>query len=296
MSDSKTEAVGSFLESAIPFLQHKADEVITHGVFTPMVTAAAVWGGLGTYDYFKSRREIKKGKLNRDFSTVSQTLYSPTGLLRPDSTDEYFDQRFVMQGKAYLHEIFGKAVWRGLRKPMYKAQDAVTRAEPSPFQHIHKFVKPKDLAATEEVILRSVRNHFSTAFNGGEALSLINTDGRERAVAYEVLPLYVMEPGAKNNEGRWLLIKVKNDEFPFLPERKNVRFSDLKAEGFAQKFEDNQGNFHGDRYDTLSVLYAALDDDKASWIRNFAVDVYTDKRVTIPVPLPNYPFIPEIPA
>lgn len=275
MANSSHDGLWGWLSS---LAQHARDDVIIHLGLFPIVVLAT----MKLYEPLNARYNIIVGNTRRNEFKFSTTIYSPTGELHPETSKEYFDQQIDVVGEGKLSDMFDDAVWPGIRGAMKKAQKATTREEPSPLQHLHKFMKQKDI---DNIIIPNLEGYFSKWFKNKTDGFMVPIDDRERPIYDHILPIPVMEPGAKKDQGRVLFIRLKDGKLPELPKREQVRFADYKSEELVPGFVDDQkDNYHADRYDTLTAVYNALRNEKTRWLRKLAVNVDTGRREVVEAP------------
>lgn len=270
-------------------LTTKLDEVLTHGLGTPIVTllgAAAVTAVAARFGTLRAFRQLAQGADVSRALNVSRTDYWPTGKVNPETGREFFRQDIIVVSETDLTNIFNTTIKGPIVKAIHEAEKLTTIDEPIVYQHLPKVVKPKRWHLMQDAILRLSRAHFSDMFNDAAGLANEEMGPRERPIYDLVLPLMVREPTSEKAKMRskFILLPIKDGRLKPLPPIEDVLFFDEKSDRWEPHFVPGLDQPLANRHRLVKGIGEILDLPQNTWLRNLSVRVRTGKREHVPLP------------
>lgn len=274
-------------ESLVEFFQGKADELITHGLFTPLVTllgAAAITAVAARIGTLKAFREVANGGNLTNGLNISRTDYWPTGELNPATGREFFRQDIIVIDEASLSDIFNASLRDPIIKAIHEAEKMTTEDNPIVYQHLPKAAGAKYWPVMKKAIQRLSRAHFSDMFNDAAQVARDKFGPRERPTYDLVLPLLVREPSEKGMRSKFILLPIKDGKLPSLPPLSDVQFFEESSDRWEPHFVAGEGQPLANRYRLVQRISEVLNDPANAWIRNFSVRVRTGRHEHVQEP------------
>jgi hypothetical protein len=190
---------------------------------------ATASGGAFVWASMKANNAIRKGHYDGHEAVRYKTFYSPSGIINPATSREFYDQNIItLDNSVNLEEIFHKGARREILRYLDKAKKLCTLEEPIVFQHLPKVIPAKYREDILEQIDSQWGNYFST--NKNQEMASPVEGGRKRKcnprlreiMSYEIPVLY-FDPDAKKKQYRIAMISAEQFETAFLPNPENLR-------------------------------------------------------------------------
>ena len=239
-------------------------ETVNHVFVNYINTPIAVALGFAAYAYIMDQTEKRKALSNNVFpgsqAVFSTVLYEPTGVLNPDTGNEFYRQRIVtLKGAMDLGEMFHHSIRASAMETMRKVSLACDQEKNSPtvFKTLYDsgILDDQELAIYRQVLRRSLRNHFSQIMDpNNNALKVLGP--RERHVFEDYYLAMEAERLSRNRQLRIIAIpKALRDRERF-PDFEDVIF--INQDGTETRDAEN---FYAQRWHTIKKFLDELDED-----------------------------------
>ena len=242
---------------------------IAHVMVADTVSALITAGVTATAVHWMSKRRARKqmmdGNFKNDHAVFGFTLYKPSGIINPDTGQEFLDQSMrTRYGNIELEKIFQPPHTITLMETILAASKHCTDECPVVFAHLGKVIKNKrELELTQRAIGQYWVNHFATLMAHDTDGMADRLDQRSLPIERGYIPVLTYEPSAETRKFRILRFRAEDVVNNNLPDPANVR-----VEVTPGHYVRDDVHHYMQRLATNKAIHDYLNSDEGRWLMN----------------------------